>query len=382
MNETELIKDEIKMLFQANELALLEELNNKNPDKEYRQEIIEKGIELEKEKLDYDEKNKILENKAYKRQHDEIMDRIKTDFQQVDLLTQEKMYKEAREYNKKYNEWKKTTRTMEELDTELVISKKMRERIETFMENVDDEITGNTLDITGDSFITRKKQKDELQEKNDKLEADKSSLQNKNSELEEDKSTLKAEKSTLKAEKSSLQETIEKDNVETLKIIYPNTPNNSPFVDLNIGFIEYTQANGDIMYINPSDSSVNGNPVTLKKVGDNYYYVNPGNINQYVDPLSKIIVPDGNKRKSTVFYTPGKQYFEKHENLYPKDNEITYKDDKYVYLVDIKNGYFYDKSENKYIDPKGGYYIAPENKKYIDPKTNVYTVNPVYPSTS
>lgn len=378
MSETNLFEDEIKILFHANELALLEELNKKYPDENYREALVEKGIDLEKEKADFNEKSKILENKAYRRQHDEIMERIKTDFKQVDLLTQEKMYKEAREYNKKFNIWKETARTMEELDRELIISKKMRERIETFMDNVDDEITGNTLDITGDSFITRKKQKDELQEKNNKLEADKSSLQNKNSELEEDKSTLEAEK-------SSLQKTIEEDNVENLKIIYSYDNNDlERFVDLNTGFIELTMSDDSNIYINPADSSVNGDPVTLKKDGDNYYYVKDfENPNQYFDPKTKNIIVDEDTRvQSVTFYTPGQDYFQRHINLYPRDNEYTYKDGKYVYPVDITNGYFYDKSKNKYIDPKGGYYIEPKSKRCIDPNTNVYIYSPVYPSTS
>jgi len=212
MSETELIKDEIKMLFQANELALLEELNNDTPDPLYKGEIIEKGIELEKEKLDYDEKNKILENEAYKRQHDEIMNRIKTDFQQVDLLTQDKMYKEAREYNKKYNEWKKTARTMEELDTELVISKKMRERIELFLENVDDEITGQTLDISGDSFLSKKDQDIELKarEISDKRIGE---IQKKKEELEKEKGLLKEEKEGYSRELEKIKQNLKEDKL-------------------------------------------------------------------------------------------------------------------------------------------------------------------------
>lgn len=157
-SETELLKDEIKMLFQAKEVELLEYLNSEKPNNDYRDQLIEKGIELEQEKINFDKKHKILENKEYKQKHDEIMNRIKSDFQEVDFLTQDKMYKEAREYNKKFKLWKETSKTMEELDSELQLSKKMRERIELFMENVDDEIQGKILDITGKNFLFEKKE--------------------------------------------------------------------------------------------------------------------------------------------------------------------------------------------------------------------------------
>lgn len=157
-SEPELLKDEIKMLFQAKEVELLEYLNNEEPSQNYRDELIEKGIELEQEKIKFNEKYKILENKEYKKKHDEIMNRIKSDFQEVDFLTQDKMYKEAREYNKKFKLWKETSKTMEELDSELQLSKKMRERIELFMENVDDEIQGKILDITGKDFLFLQKE--------------------------------------------------------------------------------------------------------------------------------------------------------------------------------------------------------------------------------
>ena len=244
-SETELLKDEIKMLFQAKEVELLEYLNNEEPSQKYRDELIEKGIELEQEKIKFNEKYKILENKEYKQKHDEIMNRIKSDFQEVDFLTQDKMYKEAREYNKKFKLWKETSKTMEELDSELQLSKKMRERIELFMENVDDEIQGKILDITGKDFLFEKKEEkktdtaknDErvtkLTEKIDELEKlykDREKLSNQFKDNESNIKKATSEKGGLLTDKVKCEKKL--NELETEKRVIKDLPEKS-FVDVN-----------------------------------------------------------------------------------------------------------------------------------------------------
>ena len=95
------------------------------------------------------------------------------EFQEAKDLTDQEMYKKARAYNKKFTIWKETSKTMEDLDNQLLLDKKMKEKIDNFIGMVQSDIDGRQFDISGKSFLEGVLDKDA---ENAKLEKEKSEL--------------------------------------------------------------------------------------------------------------------------------------------------------------------------------------------------------------
>ena len=173
MSDADLFADRVKLLFDTRLEELLEKINSEYPDPVYREEIIDKGADLIEQKKAFAEKLNALENDEYRKSHDRIMKNIKSEFQEAKDLTDQEMYKKARAYNKKFTIWKETSKTMEDLDNQLLLDKKMKEKINNFIGMVQSDIDGRQFDISGKSFLQGVLDKDA---ENAKLEQENANL--------------------------------------------------------------------------------------------------------------------------------------------------------------------------------------------------------------
>lgn len=199
MSDADLFEDRVKLLFDTRLEELLEKINSEYPDPAYREEIIDKGADLIEQKKAFEEKLNALENDEYRKSHDRIMNTIKSEFQEARDLTDQEMYKKARAYNKKFTIWKETSKTMEDLDNQLLLDKKMKEKIDNFIGMVQSDIDGRQFDISGKSFLEGVLDKDA---ENAKLEKEKSELIDKHTR---ELTAKDREKSELIKEVSNLQ---------------------------------------------------------------------------------------------------------------------------------------------------------------------------------
>lgn len=195
MSDADLFEDRVKLLFDTRLEELLEKINSEYPDPVYREEIIDKGADLIEQKKAFEEKLNALENDEYRKSHDRIMKNIKSEFQEAKDLTDQEMYKKARAYNKKFTIWKETSKTMEDLDNQLLLDKKMKEKINNFIGMVQSDIDGRQFDISGKSFLQGVLDKDA---ENAKLEQENANLISKHTrelaEKDSDKARELAEK--------------------------------------------------------------------------------------------------------------------------------------------------------------------------------------------